>query len=438
MDQPPEAKKRHRRVDISDAGGETSRDEEAAVRDAAVATTASIGPKPGTATLDVAVVLAAGEGSRLWPLTTYQPKPMLRIGNRPVLEYVLDALWESGIERVVIVVGHGSHRVQNHFGDRHRSIELTYVTQETQLGSGHALEQAAAELPEEFLVVNGDTVVDNRMIRETMRHYRETDSAACLAVAASGEGRGYDRVRTRGDEVTGIDKPNGVTSARINAGLYVFDRRVFDALERTPFRNGERQLPAALDRIGGRVVAAVPEGVWYDPSYPWELLSATEALLSGHPELRRDDSVDGTARIHDTAVVEDHVRIGGGTAISAGAVLGRGTCVDQNVRIGSNAVIDRSILGPDVRVGANVLLRDTIVGSGARIGDGTISAGRSATLVINGREHAGRRLGSIVADRAEVGANVTLEPGARIGAEATVGSGVTVRGDVREGAEVVR
>ncbi|MFO7925100.1 MAG: sugar phosphate nucleotidyltransferase [Natronomonas sp.] len=409
-------------MDISDAGATTSLDEDART----------------PASLDIAVVLAAGEGSRLWPLTTYQPKPMLRVGNRPVLEYVLDALWESGVARVVVVIGHGSHRVQNHFGDRHRSVELTYVTQETQLGSGHALEQAATELPEEFLVVNGDTVVDNRMIRETVRHYRETDSAACLAVATSGEPHGYDRVRTRGDEVTGIDEPNGVTSARINAGLYVFDRRVFDALERTPFRNGERPLPAALDRIGGRVVAAVPEGVWYDPSYPWELLSATEALLSGHPELNRDDAIDATARIHDSAVVEDHVRIGQGSDIRAGAVLGRGTCVDQNVRVGPNAVIERSILGPDVRVGANVLLRDTIVGSGARIGDGTVSPGRSATLVINGREHAGRRLGSIVADRAGVGANVTLEPGARVGAEATVGSGVTVCGDVRETAEVVR
>lgn len=388
--------------------------------------------------LTQAVVLAAGEGSRVRPLTRYQPKPMLRVAGRPILEYPLDALVATGIEHVILVVGHQKTRIQNHFENDYRGVEISYVTQESQLGSGHALQAAESHVDDEFVVVNGDNVIDAAMVRETARRYERSDAAACLAVAASPRAAEYGTVGVRNGLVERIDEGEGSASSRVNAGVYVFDRTIFDALARTEFEGGERPLTAAINKLAGEVIAETPDGVWFHSTYPWDLLTTNETLLYSHPELGDGgDPVDDSAQVHSTAVVDENVRIGPDCRISAGAVVREGTCLLSGTIVDENAVLEGSIVGPDSRVGANTLLRDTIVGAGTTIGDGTVSPGRSATVVLDGTEYTDRRLGGVVADRATVGANVTITPGCRIGPRSTVGSGVTLGSDVPEGTEVI-
>lgn len=388
--------------------------------------------------LSEAVVLAAGEGRRLRPLTRYQPKPMLRVGGRPILEYPIEALVDAGIDRAVIVVGHGSTRIRNHFENEYRGLELSYAMQDTQLGSGHALQVASDQVNGDFLVVNGDNVIDESMVRSTVDRYYETDAAACLAVVTAETPTEYGTVEVRNGVIERIDEREIEGSSRINSGVYVFDQTIFDALSRTDFESGERPITGAIEELNGRVVATIPNGVWFDPSYPWDLLSANETLLSAHTELAGATAgVDPTAFVHETAVIEDHVLIGPNCNVSAGAIVRAGTSLHANTTVGENAVLEGSIVGPDSRVGANALLRDTVVGTGVTIGDGTVSPGRSATLVVDGQEYADRRLGGVIADRAVLGANVTVEPGCRVGPRGTVAPGVTLRDDVPEGAEVV-
>ena len=388
--------------------------------------------------LDQAVVLAAGEGRRVRPLTRYKPKPMLSVAGRPILEYPLDALVENGIEHLVLVVGHGRTRIQNHFENSYRGVDLTYVTQSTQLGSGHALQTAADHVDEEFLVVNGDNVIDDTMVRGTAERYAESDAAACLAVATSDRTDEYGTVGVEDGFVDRIDEHGEGVTARINAGVYAFGRSIFDALERVDFKDGERPLTGAVGGLNNPVVAATPNGVWFDPSYPWELLRTNERVLYAHSDLAdAADRVDDSARVHESAVIDENVLIGPDCTVSAGAVIKGGTCLLSSTIIGENTVLEGSIVGPDSRVGANALLRDTIVGGGATIGDGTVSPGRSATLVVDGTEYVDRRLGGVVADRATVGANVTITPGCRIGPQGTVPPGVSLRRDVPENAEVM-
>lgn len=393
-----------------------------------------------------AVVLAAGEGSRLWPVTTYQPKPMVQIGHRPILEYVLAALVDVGIERVTIVVGHKKHRVQNHLEHSYRGVPLNYVHQKYQLGSGHALQQCESRLDGPFLVVNGDTIVDTTLLGGTVESYHTEDSTACVAVVSSESPDEYGSVRTRNNRIveiterSGTDRDRGVNdrTARINAGVYVFDTDVFEALSRVPLRGGERDLPAVVDVLETPPVATAPGGFWCSPTYPWELLTATEAVLTGREPLGEKPSVHGTARIDDTAVVGDNVSIEADSVVHAGAVVGRGSCLHENSQIGPNSVIDRSILGPDVRIGANTTIRDSIVGRGVTIGDGTVSPGRSASVVINGREYTDRRLGAVIADRVRIGSKVSIEPGTRIAPNVAVPTGAHVSGDVTDSARVIR
>ena len=385
-----------------------------------------------------AVVLAAGEGSRIRPLTRYQPKPMLRVAGRPILEYPLDALAAFGVESVAIVVGHAKTRIQNHVGDEYRGLDVTYLTQGSQLGSGHALQAAEGNIDGEFLVVNGDNVIDETMVDGTARRFAESDATGAVAVASAVDASEYGTVGVRDGVVEGIDESDRSGAGRINTGVYAFDESIFEALDRTAFQHGERPLTGAIAELDGPVVAATPNGVWFDSSYPWDLLATNESLLYSHPELvGAARSVSDTARIHESATVGEHVLVGPDCKVAAGAVVRSGTCLHASTAVGENTVLEGSIVGPDARIGAGSVLRDTIVGAGATIGDGSVSPGRSATVVLNGVEYTDRRLGGIVADRATVGANVTITPGCRIGPRATVGSGAALARDVPEGAEVM-
>jgi len=416
-----------------------SRIDDAAARDGR--RTSEMSRATSVAPLSEAVVLAAGEGSRLWPLTHFQPKPMIPIANRPVIEYVLCALADADVQRVVVVVGHRRTHVQNRLGHEYRGMELTYVHQRAQLGSGHALQQAADVVGDEFLVVNGDNVIDGRMVRGTVTTFRETAAVATVALARSETPRDYGVVRTDQGVITSIDE-SAADPPWVNSGVYAFTEAIFDALGTTDTQARELRLPDAIQNLSGTVTASRPGGVWFDPSYPWDALGAMSHLVSVHSasdsrSVVPDERVDASAAVHDSAVVEESSLVGPGCEIGAGAVVRAGSCLRENVRIGANATVEGSIVGTDASIGPNAVLRDTILGPGVHIGSGTVSPGGSATLVINGRQYRDRQLGSVIADYAWIGGNVTLVPGTRIGPFATVEHGATVDGDIAEQAEVL-
>lgn len=395
--------------------------------------------------LSEAVVLAGGEGTRLRPLTRNRPKPMLPVANRPVVEYVLDALAHADVERAVVVVGHRGDRIRDHLGETYRGLELAYVHQKAQLGSGHALQQARGTVDSPFLVVNGDNVVDAGMICGTVEHFLGSDAAACVAVAPSDTPEEYGAVLTvNGTVETIIEHPADAAGYRINAGVYAFTDDIFEALERTDTRAGELYVTDALVDLPGEVLAADVSGVWLDPSYPWDLLSITEQMLSSHRELIADPAtfadgvlIDEAATVHDSAVVEAPAVVGPDCEVGTGAVVRANTCLGQNAAVGPYSVVERSIVGPDARVGANAVLRDCLIGSGARLDDGVVAPGGPADVAVNDRVFRGKRLGAVVGDRATVGANATLEPGVMVGPGSSVGPGVTAGGEIPEDTEVV-
>ncbi|WP_396613445.1 sugar phosphate nucleotidyltransferase (plasmid) [Haloferax sp. S1W] len=383
--------------------------------------------------LTEAVVLAAGEGRRLRPLTTFQPKPMLPVANRPVLEYVLDALLESGIEHVVLVVGYRGDRIRTFVTTRYPDANIEFVQQDVRLGSGHALLQAEGTVDGPFLVCNGDNVIDADIVSSVLERFSMTNSVATVAVAKSETPEEYGVVIANEGRISDIDEhPTQTAGYLVNAGVYVFEQNVFDALRRTPPYEGETRLPDVFQQFDGLVTSVLVNGGWLDPSHPWGLLSVTESLLL-RPGL---SGIADSARLHDNAVVEESVVVGTDCDIGPGAVIHAGTCLQNNVVVGANTVVERSIIAADARIGAGVVLRDSVVGPGATIGDGVVSPGGRGDVVIDGRLYTDRRLGSIVGDRASVGANSTLAPGSRVGAEASVGVGMVLSGDVRERVEV--
>ncbi|MCH7659927.1 MAG: nucleotidyltransferase family protein, partial [Euryarchaeota archaeon] len=157
-----------------------------------------------------AVVLAAGEGVRLRPLTRHRPKPMLPAANKPILAYVFDGLIEAGVSDITVVVGYGRGRVQDHFGPTYRNVPLTYVRQQKQLGTGHALLATEKRFDGRFLVVYGDQILDSRIVRDVIDDTEE-GTAATIGVLDHNRVEHYGGVIMDGNRVTDlVERPAGL------------------------------------------------------------------------------------------------------------------------------------------------------------------------------------------------------------------------------------
>lgn len=383
-----------------------------------------------------AIVLAAGRGTRLEPLTDVRPKPMLPIANRPLLEHVVEAIVSAGIDEVVLVVGYKRERIQEHFGDGDDwGIDIEYAIQEKLLGGAHAVLQAESLVDGEFVVLNGDRVIDSTIIERVAAEPREDD--ALVAVTRSADPSNYGVVEVDGDRVTGlVEKPptHAVSSDLINAGVYRFGPDVFGSIRRTE-AEGELTLPAVLqDGIAeSRVRAVRYRGLWQDVSYLWDLPSVNAAMLD-----RLGGDVHPTARVHDRATVSGTVAVGSDTRVRPGATVLRGTALGDNVEIGANAVVANAVVLPDATIEPGAVVRDCVVGENASVGPNTTVEGGLADVVVDGTFHGDVRFGGVLGDNADVGGNVTVNPGSVVGTGATVQSGAVLSGRVPSGAEVRR
>ncbi|NUB93217.1 NTP transferase domain-containing protein [Haloterrigena sp. SYSU A121-1] len=380
-----------------------------------------------------AVVLAAGEGRRLKPLTNRRPKPMVPVANRPILEYVVSAIAESGIERIVLVVGYQQERIRNYFGDGDDwDIDIEYVVQEKQLGTAHAVLQAESAVSGPFLVLNGDRLVDSTLV-ERVRDELETAEEPVLSVTQTDRPSDYGVVTIDGERVIDItEKPErSVSSGIINAGVYGFDPSVFDAIRSTPTEHGELAITTTLERIAdGRPIRTVRyRGLWLDVSHLWDLLDVNAAVIDDTSS--RDGSYPASVVAPDAAIGED-------VTIGSNATVGGNTAIGDNVTIESNAVVSNAVVFADAVIESGAVVRDAIVAENATVGANATIAGELTTIVVDDEVHKDVDLGGIVGDNATVGNGVTVEPGTVLGDGATVDHGISVGGRIEPDAIVRR
>ncbi|WP_135366056.1 bifunctional sugar-1-phosphate nucleotidylyltransferase/acetyltransferase [Halosimplex halophilum] len=397
--------------------------------------------------IDTAVVLAAGEGTRLRPLTRNRPKPMLPAANRPILEYVFDALVAADVRQIVVVVGYRRGRVQDHFGPTYDGVDLKYVTQRKQLGSGHALLQAREAVDGPALVVNGDRVIDANIVRDVVREFEDSGEPS-MAVLERPETSQYGAVVLHeGDVAELVEKPDTDEYRLINAGVYAFEPSVFDAIDATDRSDGELALTDTIGRLmdEGRVRGVRTEGMWVDATYPWDLLAvADEVLARGHvDEPARGDRnadvwVDPAATVHDAAVLQGPVVVGPDCEVGPGAVVGPGAALGQNVTVGANATVRSSVLDTDTRVESGSTLIDAVTGQDVTLGAGTVVPGGPADVRVGREVFEDQRLGAVVADRVTAEGDASFAPGTLVGPDAHIGTSVRASGTIAGDAEVVR
>jgi len=213
------------------------------------------------------VVPAAGEGTRMRPLTADKPKGLVEIDGQSLLTHVFETLREMGVDDLIVIVGYRGDQIRAHFGAHYREIPLTYVTQESRRGLGHAVALAEPHVDGDFVVLNGDNVV-RANTTELLGRHRESGAAATTLVDTVSRERasqGGVFVREEGTITGLVEKPDDPPSRLIPRGIYVLSPEIFPACRLlTPDSTGEYELSAAIDLLlsAGHEIATVPLEGW--------------------------------------------------------------------------------------------------------------------------------------------------------------------------------
>jgi len=399
----------------------------------------------------IAVVLAAGEGSRLKPFTITRPKVMIPVGNKPILEYVITALRESSIIDIIMVVGYKREKIMDYFGDGHAwGVDIAYVEQNPQLGTAHALQQVTDLIHDHFLLVNGDTVVNASDIKRIMR--AELCDVAMLTIHANSAQK-YGVVETDNGLVKSIqEKPKYEDNGNIvNAGVYRFSTKIFEFLRSMDiFERGEYEITDAIKKMISSeytVRGINSKAMWMDALYPWDLLELNSAML-------KRQTFDISGIIEKDAHVTGHVGIGNNTVVRSGSYIMGPVCIGDNCEIGPNSVIlpDTSIgsnctIEPFTRISNSILMNNvkvaslshisgSIIGEGTTLGTGFIAEEEDAMVEADGALKEAS-IGAIIGDNTDIAGRVLSRPGNIIGIRCKVGSGIVVRSNIRDHTVVV-
>ncbi|AGB39292.1 sugar phosphate nucleotidyltransferase [Natronococcus occultus] len=387
-----------------------------------------------------AIVLAAGEGTRLRPLTQNRPKPMLPAATKPILEHVFDQLIDAGISKFVVVVGYRCDRVQSYFGSTYRNVPITYVTQKKQLGTGHAVLAAESEVDDTCLVINGDQIVDSRIVADTIARH-DSAAAATIALLQRPNVEPYGGVRIGEDDVATeiVENPRDGYGYYLNAGVYMLEPAAFDAVRSAEPSFGEHHLFEGLSKLidsGETVRGTVSEGLWVDATYPWDLLDVSFELFDRGVVTSSPVISGRETTVHDEAIIRDPIILDQDCAIGPDAVVGPYVCLGENTTVGANAVLERSVVDDDTTIGANATVVDCVTGTGVEIGPGSTIPGGPGDVRVGDTVYEDEALGAVLADRVTDRGGVTYVPGALVGPETEIQSGATIRGTLAGGTEV--
>jgi mannose-1-phosphate guanylyltransferase len=316
-----------------------------------------------------ALILAGGEGTRLRPLTSTVPKPVVPLVDRPFMAYMLEWLKRHGVDDVIMSCGFLASGVRNVLGDGSAyGIRLRYVEEPRPLGTGGALKFAESLLDERFLMLNGDVLTDIDITAQLAQH-TATGAVGTLALTPVEDPSNYGLVRLHDDlqvkEFLEKPAPDQIDTNRISAGCYVLERSVLDLLAPDAPASIERDVFPRL--VGNGLYGHLAGGYWLDIGTPERYLEGTFDILEGTVEsgVRTGvaDDVENAGRVIEPALVEPGCRIGAGARVGGRVVLERG------VTVGENTHIERSVILQGAEIGADCVIRGAIVGGGARIGD---------------------------------------------------------------------
>ena len=389
-----------------------------------------------------AVILAAGEGNRMHPLTYTRPKVMLPLANKPILEHLLLEAREAGIREFVFVVGYHGDTVRHYFGSGYAwQVSIDYVTQRKQLGTAHAVGMVERFVDGKFLLINGDVIVGEKAIRRMMS---KDETTLSLVEVTSPQDLGVVEVE-EGRVVRIHEKVRKPPSNLANAGLYLLAPDIFPAvlrIKKSPRSEYEitDSLQLLIDEQHGISYEVID--YWLDLSYPWDLLTGNESLMSrvvpqslGQVEenvvIRGLVSIGKGTVIRANSYIVGPVVIGENCEIGPGCYIRPSTSIGDNCHIGSAVEVKNSIIMRDSKIPHHNYVGDSVIGEGCNLGAGTKIANLrldKKEITAMGIDTGRHKLGAILGDGVQTGINACIDVGSLIGNDTYIGAGALASG----------
>jgi mannose-1-phosphate guanylyltransferase len=353
-----------------------------------------------------ALILVGGEGTRLRPLTSNMPKPVVPLVDQPFMTYMLEWLRRHGVDDVVLSCGFLADGVRNVLGDGSAvGLRIRYVEEPEPLGTAGALKYAEELLDERFFMLNGDVLTDIDLTAQLAQHQR-TGAVGTLALIAVEDPSAYGLVRLREDNSVEafLEKPGPdqiVETNLINAGAYILEREVLDGMPPKGSNVSiERDVFPTLVDHG--LFGYEADGYWLDIGTPARYLEATFDILEGNVQTEIGARLgDAGMRLVDAKSVQGRVVapavVGEGCEIEPHAIVGGRAVLGRDVKIGEGAHIESSVLLDGASIGSRTVVRGSIVGPRALVG-----------------EHCHIEGGVVLGEGVEIGPDNTLMAGARI------------------------
>jgi bifunctional UDP-N-acetylglucosamine pyrophosphorylase/glucosamine-1-phosphate N-acetyltransferase len=391
------------------------------------------------------VVLAAGEGKRMRPLTAKRPKVMLPLANKPMMEHLILAAKDAGISDFVFVVGYGEREIRKHFGDGSAwNIHIEYAPQRHQHGTADAVRAARDLVTGPFLVLNGDMVLKSEDIAELSKK-----PLHCMSVSTTDHPQDFGVVLAEGGLITSLEeKTQNPRSNLINAGAYLFSLEIFDLIDQVrPSPRGELELTDALAvLIADRKLYAHNLSYWMDVGHPWDMLDANATLLETVPQCKNGTIEEGVV-LKGSVVVEEGSVIKSGTYIEGPCIIGKNcrigphayirgaTSIGDDCHIGHCSELKNSIIMSGTKIPHFNYVGDSIIGSGCNFGAGTKIANLRhdhANVKVCGKDTRRKKFGAIVGDGVQFGINCSVNVGTMIGSNALFGPNSCIEGCIGE------
>jgi bifunctional UDP-N-acetylglucosamine pyrophosphorylase/glucosamine-1-phosphate N-acetyltransferase len=401
-------------------------------------------------------VLAAGEGSRMWPLAESKPKHLLPVGGKPILSHILEALRQNSIREVYMVVGYRAEDIRAAFGDGAKhGLHIEYLDQPKWTGTASALKVAYNAVGREpFLAIYGDLWVNSSAVQAVIE---EADNCPrVMGVAQVPNPTEFGVVELAGDRLASInEKPAGkmLTEGWVNTGIYVLDGEVFNAIDKTAAsKRAEYELTASLQQLleeGKEIRSAIVDREdWMDVGRPWDLLEANERSLENLSHrvkgaVEQGAVLKGPVWLEENSVVksgsylEGPVYVGRSSRIGPNARIRPSTAIGDGVTIGTSCEIKNSVVMNGTKIPHLSYVGDSVIGEDCNLGAGTITANirfdeRPLRMRVKGRmqETGRRKIGTIMGDRVQTGINTSILPGVRIGSDSWIGPGLVLTKDV--------
>ncbi|MBC7498121.1 NTP transferase domain-containing protein [Candidatus Gracilibacteria bacterium] len=393
------------------------------------------------------VIMAAGEGSRMRPLTDTTPKPLLQICGKTIIEHNIEVIIEY-FDEIFMIVKYKSEFFREYFGEEYKGKKIHYIEQSEQSGTGAAILSLEGHIEGEFVVISGDDLYESTDI---VKLIQQKGYATLCKQVKNPDLFGIFTCDNQGKATGIIEKPTDASIGNLaNIGNHKFDSQIFEILRALPLSpRGELEITDLIHIYIQEGLYSIVEatGRWISIGYPWDLLRANDAIIGGYSEtvdkgaiIEQNVSIKGNIYLEEGVIlksgtyIEGNVYFGKGTVIGPNSYIRGNTSVGNGSKIGAFVEIKNSYIGESSAIPHLSYFGDSVIGNRVNIGGGSKVANLrhdhsdirvmvKETLIDSGRH----KLGAIIGDGAHLGIGTLVYPGRIIPTDGTTIPGEIVR-----------